>query len=76
MEAELGSDKEENDHIVKSISENNDEDDENINNDLEDLINDELNEEEIENVIYIFIFFSAKLYKKNGNFYNAFFITL
>ena len=43
MEAELGSDKEENDHIVKSISENNDEDDENINNDLEDLINDELN---------------------------------
>ena len=42
MEAELGSDKEENDHVVKEISDNEDENQENINEDLEGLIDDEV----------------------------------
>ena len=46
MEAELGSDNEENDHIVKQINQNADEEIENpdLDKDLEDLIDHEINE--------------------------------
>ena len=40
MEADLGSDNEENDHVVKNISESNEESGDDIDDNLEELIDD------------------------------------